>query len=195
MTHRDDHDEDDRGFQARLSMGSQEEFFTRYWPRLVRTLSSLASSSGDAEDVAADTFLAAWRCWERLLTYDRPDSWLFKVGIRKLRRLEEKARSREQLAEDPEATLADLRRASLDDEWVATHLDLLAALRVLPRRHAEVLHLRRFDGCTVKETAEILGIKEDTVKKQLGRAMATLEVLLRVDPGSSDSDIARRNPS
>jgi RNA polymerase sigma factor (sigma-70 family) len=194
MAHRDDLNQDDRGSQARRSMESQEEFFRRYWPRLVRVLSSQASNSSVAEDVAADTFLAAMSDWDKLLTYDRPDSWLFKVAIRKLRRLEEKARSRDSLAEDPASIRADLRRASLDDDWTARNLDLLAALRVMPRRQAEVVTLRRLEGFSVKETAEILGVEEDTVTKQLSRAMAKLRVLLHVNPGP-DPDMAERNPS
>jgi RNA polymerase sigma factor (sigma-70 family) len=179
MTHRDDPEKSDKGAQARLSMSSQEDFFLRYWPHLVRTLKSQASNSSLAEDVAVETFMAAFDKWDALLTYSRPDSWLYKVAIRKLRRLEEKARGRASLAEDPVSSEADLRRASLEDEWVELNLDLMRALRLLPIRQAEVFTLRCLEDCTVKETAEILGVTEDTVKKQQSRAKAKLRVLLR----------------
>jgi hypothetical protein len=32
--------------------------------------------------------------WDDLLTFERPDSWVFKVATRKLRRLEAQARAR-----------------------------------------------------------------------------------------------------
>ena len=176
-----DHDEDERGSQARLSTESFEVFFKTYWPRLVRVLISLASDSSMAEDVMSETFMAAWDKWDKVLTYDRPDSWLYKVATRRLRRLEAQARARGSLAEDPASIEADLRRAATTDEWVASNLDLVAALRLLPRRQAEVVAWRLLEECTVKETAEILGVSEGTVKTQLHRARGKLQVLLN-DP-------------
>lgn len=179
MTHRGDREQsDDPGMPAWLSMGSQEDFFVRYWPRLVRVLASEASSFSMAEDVTSETFMAALDRWDDLLTYERPDLWLYKVGTRRLRRLEEKARSRGTLAEDPQASEADLRRAALEDEWIDLNIDLARALRLLPIRQAEVVTWRLLADCTVKETAKILGVTEDTVKKQLSRAKAKLRVLL-----------------
>lgn len=59
MTHRSNQDGDDRGAQARLSMSSQGEFFTRYWPRLLGFLITQASNYSLAEEVAGETFLKA----------------------------------------------------------------------------------------------------------------------------------------
>jgi len=191
MTYLDGQDED-RGAQARLCMASREEFFGYYWPRLLRFLVSQASDSSLAEDVAAGAFEAALDNWDTLLTYQRPDSWLFKVAVRELRRLEGQARSRGVLAEDPASSATDLRVTAGADEWVADHLDLVAAMRFLPRRQAEVIALKWLAGYTVKETAQILGVSEGTVKKQLYRAVEKLRVLLD-DPAVTD--VARRNPS
>jgi RNA polymerase sigma factor (sigma-70 family) len=197
ITHQDDRERDDRehgdrGTQARLSTESFEGFFGRYWPWLNRILISQASDSATAEDVALATFESAWGHWDDLLTYDRPDSWLYKVAIRRLRRLESKARDRGSLAEDPAGNEADLCHAASTDDWVASNLDLVAALRLLPRRQAEVVTVKWLAECTVKETAEILGVTEGTVKKQLSRAMEKLRVLLD-DPAVTDT--ARRNHS
>ncbi len=72
-------------------MVSQDTFFTYYWPRLVRFLMTQASDSGWAEDAAAEAMSAVMDNWDLLLTYPRPDSWLFRVAIRKLRKLEQHA--------------------------------------------------------------------------------------------------------
>ena len=110
MTSRIHHDGDlgakarlamERGAEARLAMESQETFFRLYWPRLVRFLIIQASNSSLADEVAADTFLKAWVKWDTLLRCERPDSWLFKVAIRQLRREEDHARLTDSLAEDP----------------------------------------------------------------------------------------------
>jgi RNA polymerase sigma factor (sigma-70 family) len=75
-------------------------------------------------------------------------------------------------------------------DWVADNLDLIAALRFLPRRQSEAIALKWLGDYTVKETAQLLGVTEGTVKKQLNRAIEKLRVLLN-DPAVTD--IARRN--
>ena len=179
----------ERGAEARLSMESQEAFFTLYWPRLVRFLLTQASNSSLADDVAGDTFLKAWVNWDMLLRCERPDSWLFKVAIRQLRREEAHARLRGSLAEDPIARMADIQQAAVMDEWVADNLTLTAAVRTLPRRQAEVIACALV-SCTTRETAEILGMSEGTVRSQRCLALGKLRVLL------NDADVpgvARRD--
>jgi len=191
MAHRSKQDGDERGAQARLSMGSQEEFFTRYWPRLVRFLITQASNHSLAEEVAGDTFLKAWDRWDDLLTYERPDSWLFKVALRELRRQEAKARTRDSLAEDRTGNMADLQGTALTDDWVADNFALTAAIRTLPRRQAEVVACMLL-GYSTRETAEILGVSEGTARSHLSRAAGKLRVLL------TDAElpgVARKDPS
>jgi RNA polymerase sigma-70 factor, ECF subfamily len=191
MTSRIQQDDGGRGAEARLSTESQEKFFARYWPRLLHFLIAQASNSSLAEDVAADTFLKAWGRWDTLLRYERPDSWLFKVAIRQLRREEAHARSRGSLAEDPIAMMADIEQAAKEDQWVADNRALTAAIRTLPRRQAEVITCTLLE-CTTKETAGILGMSEDTVRSHLSRARGKLRVLLNdADvPGVARRDIA-----
>lgn len=173
----------ERGAEARLAMASPEAFFKLYWPRLVRFLLIQASNSSLADDVAGDAFLKAWVHWDTLLRCERPDSWLFKVAMRQLRREEAHARERGSLAEDPMASMADIQQAAVIDEWVADHLTLTAAVRTLPRRQAEVIACALV-GCKTRETAEILGMSEGTVRSNLCLALGKLRVLL------NDADVA-----
>jgi RNA polymerase sigma-70 factor (ECF subfamily) len=64
--------------------------------------------------------------------------------------------------------------AAVSDDWVDDHLDLIVALRSLPRRQSEVLALHHMLGYTLTETAEILQIDKLTVKTHLYRALARL---------------------
>jgi RNA polymerase sigma-70 factor (ECF subfamily) len=164
----------ERGRRARESLESFDRFYKRYQPRLTRYLISLASDAGMAEDVAQETMMAASIKWDGLLTYERPDSWLFKVATRKLSRLEARAREQCLLPDDLASAEADLRLAAADDEWVDDHIDLIVALRSLPRRQCEVIGLHFFGGYTLAETAAIIGIKEGTAKQHLHRGLARL---------------------
>jgi RNA polymerase sigma-70 factor (ECF subfamily) len=176
-------DRDAASRASKINLSSQDEFFRSCWPWLLRILLSQASDSGLAEEAAQDTIVTALDRWDDLVTFERPDSWLYLVAIRRLRRMEEQARNQGCLAEDRVAIEADLRLVCASDEWVAQNLDLVTAMRLLPRRQAEVLALRCLGDFTERETAEILAVSEGTVKTQLCRARKKLRLLLEVrDP-------------
>jgi DNA-directed RNA polymerase specialized sigma24 family protein len=118
-----------RGREARLSLVSFETFFKRYFPALLRYLISQANDTSWAEDVAQETMIAASDKWDDLLTYDRPDSWLFKVATRKLRRLEARAREHTCLPDDTTNSRSDLTIAAASDEWVSEDIDVIASAR------------------------------------------------------------------
>ncbi len=73
-------------------------------------------------------------------------------------------------------------RITLDDGVGALHQDqdlvrlddALAALRQVDRRKMEVVELRFFGGLTVKETAEVLKVSEQTVLRDWKLAKAWL---------------------
>jgi len=158
------------------------EFFRQWWPPLVRYLISQASDTHCAEDVAQETMLAARDQWEQLLTFERPDAWLFKVATRRLRRWEARARERCVLLDNLDAATGDLRMAAANDDWVHDHLDIVTAIRSLPRRQAEVVALHCLLGYTFAEVADILGVTESTAKTHLYRALEHLKQVLEPAP-------------
>jgi len=157
-----------------MCLESFEKFFKFYWPLLVRYLKSQASNSAWAEDVAEETMIAVLDRWSALLVMERPDSYLFTIATRKLRRLEAQARENCCLGEDLASAGADLRLAAAADKWVEDHHDLIAGMRSLPRRQCEVIGLHYFGGYTLAETAQILDVQEGTVKKHLNRGLENL---------------------
>jgi RNA polymerase sigma-70 factor (ECF subfamily) len=67
-----------------------------------------------------------------------------------------------------------LQIAAVTDVWVENHVDLIAAMRDLPRRQCEVILLHFFGGYTLNETAQILDVAEGTVKTHLDRGLKAL---------------------
>jgi RNA polymerase sigma-70 factor (ECF subfamily) len=157
-----------------LMASGVEAFFNYYWPRLVRYLKARAVDTNLAEDVAADAMMAFMDRWESLFTHPRPDSWLFKVATRKLRKLETRARDHCCFDEDLASSVGDLQAAAASDVWIEDHIDLIAAMRSLPSRQCEVIGLHYFGGYTIAETAEILDIEVGTAKKHLNRGLERL---------------------
>lgn len=166
----------DRAEEARncVRSGSFETFYKTYYKRLVRYLKSQANNATWAEDVAEDAMMKAMDKWDDLLTMDRPDSWLFKVAIRRLKQLESRAREQCSLREDLASTEKGVRLAAVRDEWVEDHLDLIAGMRSLPRKQCEVIGLHYLGGYTIAETAQILGIPESTARSHKARGMENL---------------------
>src|SRR6266487_938582 len=174
-----------------MAMVSFETFYKRYYVPLVRFLISQASDSSWAEEVADDAMMLVWDRWDYLVTYDRPDSWLFKVATRKLRRLESRARDLCYLDEGAEDAGPDLLAAAACDDWIETHLDLIAGLRSLPRRQCDVIALHDLIGFTVAEAASLLGISENTAKTHRARGLENL----RQRDGGLVPRIERRIPA
>ena len=126
------------------------------------------SSRADAEDLAQEALLIAWR--ERA-TFDASrslDGWLYGIARNVFRNhTRRQRRSPIDIVDDPDATQAS---PSLGDV-----LTLQRALHALPENQQDIVILHELEGHTLKETAELLEIPFDTAKDRLKRARATLE--------------------
>lgn len=143
----------------------------------------LRLSDGDrqrAEDLVQETLVRAWQHPEALRAddFDSVLPWLLTVG----RRLAIDARRARQ-ARPPEvhdAVLENTRAIGDHAERAAAALDVREAVKTLTPEHREVLVLVYFQGASVAEAAETLGIPPGTVKS---RAYYALRALRRVLPG------------
>jgi RNA polymerase sigma-70 factor (ECF subfamily) len=143
----------------------------------------LRLSDGDrqrAEDLVQETLVRAWQHPEALRAddFDSVLPWLLTVG----RRLAIDARRARQ-ARPPEVHDAVLENTgAIGDhaERAAAALDVREAVKTLTPEHREVLVLVYFQGASVAEAAEALGIPPGTVKS---RAYYALRALRRVLPG------------
>ncbi len=128
------------------------------------------SSTGDrglSEDVAQETFIAAWRQLDRLRDRVRIQPWLCGIA----RNLASKARRRthrEELVEvdEPADTTATPFEtvAQGDVERVVRE-----ALARIPAACREVLVLYYREDCSIREVAETLGVSEAAVMQRLSR--------------------------
>lgn len=137
----------------------------------------LLGDSADAEDVAQETFLRAYKALDSFDS-DRPlRPWLLRIAsnlasnrLRSLRR-----------------SLAALRRAFSGTTESGGDIDASAgwesrtlwqALRRLSRPDQEVIYLRYFLELSESEMARALDIAQGTVKSRLSRAMGRLRNLI-----------------
>jgi RNA polymerase sigma factor (sigma-70 family) len=146
--------------------------YDRYAPSLHRF--ATARLGEGADDVVAETFLAAFRVRHR---YDvsRPDArpWLFGIAVREISRRRRQERSRYRLLAGTPADLpvdgpADAVAAAVTARSVRRPLiDALAGLKSGDR---DVLLLVAWADFSYQEVAEALGIPVGTVRSRLNRA-------------------------
>ncbi len=140
------------------------------YANLVRRLVVVMGDQGDAEDVAQEAYLRAFRSWDR---FDGSDAraWLYTIALRlAFNQLRRHRRWRAAIQRIEPRTWTD-----------ASDPDLWAALRGLDPRTRTALLLNVVDGYTQREIGTILAVPEGTVASWLSRARATLRAELDPD--------------
>jgi RNA polymerase sigma-70 factor (ECF subfamily) len=124
-----------------------------------------ARNPSEAEDIAQDALLRAWRRRSTLREADRRNQWLATI-VRN-----EAFRQHARVRPDPTATI-EMYEGAEDPQVVATveKADLHAALKRLTDRDRRLLEMRYDEDLTQSTIAERLGIPEGTVKVRLHRA-------------------------
>jgi RNA polymerase sigma-70 factor (ECF subfamily) len=124
-----------------------------------------ASNPSEAEDIAQDALLRAWRRRSTLREVDRRNQWLATI-VRN-----EAFRQHARVRPDP-TSMIETYEAVEDAQVVATveRADLHAALQRLSDRDRQLLELRYTEDLTQQAIARRLGIPEGTVKVRLHRA-------------------------
>jgi RNA polymerase sigma factor (sigma-70 family) len=126
-----------------------------------------------AEELAQETFLVAYRDWNRISGLDNPRAWVRKVAINQrslfLRAyLRQQTRDRDAVARDEED------RIKLADD----HAEVWQAVRTLPPLQAQVIALHYYEDYSVAQVAAALGKAPGTIKAQLPHGRRKLARLL-----------------
>ena len=140
----------------------------RYYPEVVGLAYVLSGSRSGAEDLAQEGFLAAYRHWDRIVSFDDPGAWVRRVvanravsGYRR-RKAEVKA-------------LIRIGRPAFEILDMPEDVELVwNEVRNLPTRQAQTVALRYLDRQPIAEIARILECSENTVKTHLKRANQNL---------------------
>jgi len=148
-----------------------------------------------AEDVAAETFLVAWRRLDDV-PHGSSDAraWLFGVARQCVLNTNRGRQRQEALAVRISETAPWPLREELDADLVVQHCDLAAAWRRLSPAEQEVLALAVFDDLTSAQAARVVQISASAYRLRLMRARRALrrhllppEVSIFTDPMISEA--------
>jgi RNA polymerase sigma-70 factor (ECF subfamily) len=166
-------------------MADERERFERIYRENFRAVLRFAAMRIDperAKDVAAETFLVAWRRLDDVPA--EPRLWLLGVA-RKVIAAQFRSQTRRdalsvRLQGEPQEEPTDLAGLLVERDSV------LAAFAALHERDREVLRLVAWDGLSPAEAAEVLGVTRLAYAVRLHRARRRFERKLERDVPSPD---------
>jgi len=162
---------------AEVSEQDWELLLTANAPLAFRVARGVLRNDADAEDVAQEALLQAYRRFDRLREPVRFRSWLVRISFRlALDRLRARKRREQREAQWVFENARTSSSAAASAEF-QQHLE--RGLDELPEKHRLVLLLAAMNGHTLEEVATLLGVPLGTVKSRLFFAKKTLAEKLR----------------
>lgn len=159
-----------REFEARLSECSS---------LAVRVAYSVLRNQSDAEDVAQEAFVRAYRRLGGLRDRTKFRAWLVRVTWRTAldwRRAAKRRGAREDALARVSPQIGDAETDAVEHQRQAR---LWAAIEELPAKLRLALVLSAIEGHAVRDVAELLGVPDGTVKSRLFEARRRLQERLR----------------
>jgi RNA polymerase sigma-70 factor (ECF subfamily) len=176
---------DDATLVLAAQKGDQAAFAAivgRYQRRVYRVAYGLVRSHEDADDLAQEAFVRAWKALDRFRVGEPLYPWLARIVTNLAYSLFRRRKRR------PETSIEPLAEAGMQwgvDDDPADHAAdreqagmLAEAFEELSEDHRAILVLRVVDGLAYDEIAQTLEIAPGTVMSRLSRARAELKTRL-----------------
>ncbi len=148
-----------------------EQLLTLYLDSVYRVALSGCSNKADAEDVVQNTFIKLWERQEPFEDLEHARKWLIRVAVNECHSLwrtpwRKRISYLEELASEPSFSMKE-------------RSDLYYAVKELPVKYRQVVHLYYFEEYSVKEIAEMMKLSETAVQTRLQRARQKLKETLK----------------
>lgn len=157
------------GIQAPDNVQTLERLMSRYGDSLLRMCYMLLRDRELSKDAAQDSFLKAYRALNTLREGESEKAWLMRIAINTCKDMH---RSRWWRFVDRRVTLEDLPEAGASDEQPDPAV--LTAVMGLPEKYRQIVLLHYYQGLTLNEAAQALGIPPGTARTRLMRAKERL---------------------
>jgi RNA polymerase sigma factor (sigma-70 family) len=171
--------------EAWISAGDWEVLYRRYFSRIARYCARSGGDSGDAEDLAQQVFveLARAKVPEEPLPYLQAIARNVLAQYRRRRATEQAALAGylgyKQIAAEGSQGQEVTGDPPPGDSRESVKGTLMAVVRKLPPKDAELVTLRFLEGLSTKQVAQRMSCSEDGVRKRVERLRV---VLRRLEP-------------
>ena len=160
------------------------ELVVRHADRVYGALRRFGLDPGEADEVAQEVFVRAWRGLSRFEERSRFSTWLYRIAFNEAqRRLSRRAPPSpdrdpdldDQVVSLPESPESGPEARTLDREFEQT---LQRALDQLPADWRAAVVLRDIEGLSTHDAAAVAGVGEAAFKSRLHRGRMQLRALL-----------------
>jgi len=139
----------------------------------------------EAEDVAQETFVRAWKALPRFRADARLSTWLYRIATNLCyNRLPRLKRELAALDPDQEIELAD-ERQKVEEALVSAEMiaQVNTAVNQLPESYRLLISLRHMQGLSYAEIADVANLSLGSVKTGIYRARQQLRKMLAEEMG------------
>ena len=161
---------------AKRDSSALTELFVRHKDYVYRLAWGFIGDRVSAEDAVQEVFMRLSRMRGGWIVRAKFTTWLYKVTLNVSRELIRKHRPVGGARRDDVISPPD------EPERGVVLSELSAALERLPARQREVVVLRMLEGLSTRETAQVVGCREGTVKVHLHRGLAALKSDPAINP-------------
>jgi RNA polymerase sigma-70 factor (ECF subfamily) len=166
--------------------GDQDAFaqlVTTHADRVYGALRRFGLDAGEADEVAQEVFLRAWRGLARFEERAQFSTWLYRIAFNEAqRRLARRAppRAESDAEHDPILSLPESPHLGPEAQTLDHEFDqiLERALAQLPAEWRAAVVLRDIEGLSTQAAAEIVGVRRAAFKSRLHRGRMQLRALL-----------------
>lgn len=156
----------------------------RHAPQLHRLAAAIVGAD-DAADATQEALLSAWRELPKLRDIERFEPWLRRVLVNRCRKfLRSRSRRISSMTLDPALGHDPVDPAPPVDVRIAEESALDAVFERLSPEQRALVSLHYTMDLSIRESAEVLGIRTGTAKSRLNKALAALRAAL-------DSEVER----
>lgn len=151
------------------NVSSVENILDTYGNAILRLAYSYLHNMSDAEDILQDTLIKYMQSAPIFLNGDHKKAWLLHVAANLSKNKINYNKIRE--TDELEETLVADEREDLSFVW--------EAVKALPEKYREVIHLYYQEGYPTKEISKILNRNESSVRSDLKRGREALKKVLK----------------
>jgi RNA polymerase sigma-70 factor, ECF subfamily len=172
---------------ARARAGNKDAFaelVVLHSDRVYGALRRFGLDADEADEVAQEVFVRAWRGLARFQERSQFSTWLYRIAFNEAqRRLSRRSPARAEPEPDREDPIVSVQESpelgpeaqTLDAEFERT---LERALGELPADWRAAVVLRDVEGLSTHDAAEVIGVREAAFKSRLHRGRMQLRALL-----------------